>query len=63
MRIVLPLARPGLATVGVLGFLWGGGGLVLALTLTSDESKRVVTTGLANSFGAFVWSSGAVRTR
>jgi Oxidoreductase family, NAD-binding Rossmann fold len=46
-------ARPGLATVGVLSFLWGWGDLVFALTLTSDESKRVVTTGLANFFGAF----------
>jgi multiple sugar transport system permease protein len=53
VRIVLPLARPGLATVGVLSFLWGWGDLVFALTLTSDESKRVVTTGLANFFGAF----------
>ena len=57
-RVVLPLARPGLATVGVLSFLWGWGDLVFALTLTSDESKRTVTTGLANFFGAFAtdWS-------
>jgi multiple sugar transport system permease protein len=34
-----PLARPGLATVGVLSFLWGWGDLVVALTLTSDESS------------------------
>jgi multiple sugar transport system permease protein len=58
VRVVLPLARPGLATVGVLSFLWGWGDLVFALTLTSDESKRTVTTGLANFFGAFAtdWS-------
>jgi multiple sugar transport system permease protein len=57
-RVVLPLARPGLATVAVLSFLWGWGDLVFALTLTSDESSRVVTTGLANFFGAFAtdWS-------
>jgi multiple sugar transport system permease protein len=57
-RVVLPLARPGIATVAVLSFLWGWGDLVFALTLTSDESKRVVTTGLANFFGAFAtdWS-------
>jgi multiple sugar transport system permease protein len=57
-RVVLPLARPGLATVAVLSFLWGWGDLVFALTLTSDESKRTVTTGLANFFGAFAtdWS-------
>jgi multiple sugar transport system permease protein len=58
VRIVLPLARPGLATVGVLSFLWGWGDLVFALTLTTDESHRVVTTGLASFFGAFAtdWS-------
>jgi hypothetical protein len=54
---------PVLAMVGVLSFLWGGGDVVFTLTPISDESKRVVTTGLANSFGAFVWSSGVVRTR
>jgi ABC-type glycerol-3-phosphate transport system permease component len=37
----------------VLSFLWGWGDLVFALRLTSDESKRVVTTGLANFFGPF----------
>lgn len=57
-RVVLPIARPGLATVGVLSFLWGWGDLVFALTLTSEDSKRTVTTGLANFFGAFAtdWS-------
>jgi multiple sugar transport system permease protein len=35
-------------------WVWGWGDLVFALTLTSDdESKRVVTTGLANFLGAF----------
>jgi multiple sugar transport system permease protein len=43
---------PGLSTVAVIAFLWGWGDLVFALTLTSDESKRVVTTGLWGFFGA-----------
>lgn len=57
-RIVLPLARPGLATVAVLSFLWGWGDFVFALTLTSSESQRVVTTGLAAFVSGFFndWS-------
>ena len=52
MSVVLPLATPGVSTVGVIAFLWGWGDLVFALTLTGDESKRVVTTGLWGFFGA-----------
>jgi len=44
--IVLPLAKPGVATVAVLSFLWGWGDLVFALTLVNDDTKRPVTTGL-----------------
>jgi multiple sugar transport system permease protein len=51
-RIALPLARPGLAMVAVLSFLWGWGDLVFALTLASDDAHRLVTTGLWGFFGA-----------
>ncbi|OLB75087.1 MAG: hypothetical protein AUI14_21865 [Actinobacteria bacterium 13_2_20CM_2_71_6] len=51
-RVILPLVVPGISTVGVIAFLWGWGDLVFALTLTGDESKRVVTTGLWGFFGA-----------
>jgi multiple sugar transport system permease protein len=51
-RVILPLVVPGLSTVAVIAFLWGWGDLVFALTLTTDESKRVVTTGLWGFFGA-----------
>jgi ABC-type glycerol-3-phosphate transport system permease component len=43
-RAVIPLSIPGLSTVGMIAFLWDWGDL-LALTLTGEESKRVVTTG------------------
>jgi len=52
VRVILPLAIPGVSTVAVIAFLWGWGDLVFALTLTGDESKRVVTTGLWGFFGA-----------
>jgi multiple sugar transport system permease protein len=52
-RVILPLARPGLATVAVLSFLWGWGDFVFALTLTSSDSNRVVTTGIAAFVSGF----------
>ena len=45
-RVVLPLARTGLATVAIFSFLWGWGDFVFALTLATDETMRPVTTGL-----------------
>jgi multiple sugar transport system permease protein len=52
LRVILPLATPGVSTVAVIAFLWGWGDLVFALTLTGNESTRVVTTGLWGFFGA-----------
>ena len=52
VSVVLPLARPGLATVAVLSFLWGWGDLVFALTLVNEDARRPVTTGLWAFFGA-----------
>jgi multiple sugar transport system permease protein len=52
LTVILPLAKPGLATVAVLSFLWGWGDLVFALTLVNDDAKRPVTTGLWAFFGA-----------
>jgi len=51
-RVVLPLATPGVSTVAVIAFPRGWGDLVFALTLTGEESTRVVTTGLWGFFGA-----------
>lgn len=51
-RIIVPLVRPGIATVAVLAFLWGWGDLVFALTLATEDSMRPVTTGLWGFFGA-----------
>lgn len=45
-RIMLPLASPGLLTVGAISFLWGWGDFIFALTLTTTESIRPLTLGL-----------------
>jgi multiple sugar transport system permease protein len=52
LQVALPLAKPGVATVAVLSFLWGWGDLVFALTLATSDAKRLVTTGLWGFFGA-----------
>lgn len=52
-KIVLPLVRPGLLTVGAISFLWGWGDFIFALTLTSDETVRPLTMGLSKFTGEF----------
>ena len=46
MRIVLPLARPGLATAGIFSFLGGWNDLVFALSFTSRDTYQPVTAGI-----------------
>lgn len=60
LRIVLPLAAPGLFTVATFSFLFGWNDLVFALTMTSSEEMRPVTAGLWNFIGANVTKWPAV---
>lgn len=46
LRIVVPLARPGLVTAGLFSFLIAWGDLVFALSLIQGEDLRPVTAGL-----------------
>jgi len=52
-RIMLPLVRPGLLTVGAFCFLWGWGDFTFALTLTTDETYRPLTMGLYKFIGEY----------
>jgi multiple sugar transport system permease protein len=52
-KIILPLVRPGLLTVGAFCFLFGWGDLLFALILTSDPSLRPLTLGLYNFIGEY----------
>jgi multiple sugar transport system permease protein len=45
-RIVLPLAVPGLVTVGLYAFMWAWNDLLFALTLVTSADKRTVGPGL-----------------
>lgn len=52
-RIMLPLTKPGLVTVGTFAFLFAWGELLFAMTLTSKESMRPITTGIYRFIGQF----------
>jgi multiple sugar transport system permease protein len=45
-RIILPLSRPGMLTVGTLTFLMGWSDFLFPLALISDDSKRPLTLGI-----------------
>lgn len=51
IRIMLPLAVPGLVTAGVFTFLFGWNDLVFAITLTNNDQFRPITAGLWTFIG------------
>jgi ABC-type glycerol-3-phosphate transport system permease component len=51
IRVVLPLAAPGLATVAVLAFLEGWKEFLLALTFLNDEYKKTMPLVLQSFVG------------
>lgn len=50
-RVVLPLARPGLATIAIFAFLAGWNDLVFALSFTDRDKYRPVTAGIWTYIG------------
>lgn len=52
-RVVVPLVRPGLITVGVLSFLMAWGEFTFGLTLTTSETMQPVTVALNRFIGQY----------
>lgn len=52
-KIILPLVKPGLMTVGAFCFLFGWGDFIFALTLTSSNEVRPLTLGLYRFIGQY----------
>ncbi|MEU2720650.1 carbohydrate ABC transporter permease [Streptomyces smyrnaeus] len=46
VRVLLPLARPSLTTLGVLVFMWSWNQFLLVLVLMQDATKRTAPAGL-----------------
>ncbi|OJG06723.1 Inner membrane ABC transporter permease protein YcjP [Pseudonocardia autotrophica] len=53
VSLVLPLARPGLATIGIFTALQAWNGFLFPLVLTQDASVRVLTLGLWDFQGQY----------
>lgn len=60
VRIMLPLATPGIATASIFTFLFGWNDLVFALSFTNSDAYRPITAGLWNFIGANVTQWNAV---
>jgi ABC-type glycerol-3-phosphate transport system permease component len=60
VRVVLPLAAPGLATTAVLSFLEGWKEFLLALTFINDEQRKTVPLVLQSFVGRGDTDWGAV---
>ncbi len=53
LRVVLPLARPGLVAVGFYAFMISWNEFLFALTLTQTDNKRTVPVGLTLLMGQY----------
>lgn len=53
LRVALPLARPGLITVGALAFVTAWGEFVFGLTLATSEQMQPVTVALNRFIGQY----------
>jgi len=52
-RVILPLIKPGMLTVGAFCFLFGWGDFLFAMLLTTEESIRPLTLGLYKFIGQY----------
>lgn len=59
-KIILPLSRPGMITVGAISFLFAWGELLYPLTLTSLDSMRPITVGIYRFVGQYQTDWGSL---
>ena len=52
-RIMVPIAKPALFTLGIFNFLWMWNELLFALLILQDESVRTLMVGVANLRGQY----------
>lgn len=52
-RIMLPIARPALLTLGIFNFLWMWNELLFSLLILQDDSVRTLMVGVANLRGQY----------
>jgi multiple sugar transport system permease protein len=54
LRVVLPLARPGLATAAIFAFIAAWNEYIVALTLMTDPQRKPLTVGITSYVTAYV---------
>lgn len=59
-RIVIPLAKPALATLGVINFLGAWNDFLWPLLVMTDITKQTLPVGLATLQGAYVFDYGSL---
>ncbi len=52
-RIMVPIAKPAIVTLGILNFLWMWNELLFALLILQEESARTLMVGVANLRGQY----------
>ncbi len=52
-RVMVPIARPALVTLGIFNFLWMWNELLFALLILQDDSVRTLMVGVANLRGQY----------
>lgn len=53
IRVLIPIAKPGVAVCGVFSFLYGWGDLAYGMTFILDQEKRPITAGIFNFLGQY----------
>ena len=52
-QVMLPMARPGLATIWLLGFIYAWNELLLAMTMVTNPANRTLPVAMMNFIGEF----------
>lgn len=53
LRILIPIARPGVIVCGIFSFLYAWGDLAYGMTFIQDQTKRPITAGIFNFMGQY----------
>jgi multiple sugar transport system permease protein len=53
IRVLIPIAKPGVVVCGIFSFLYGWGDLAYGMTFILDQEKRPITAGIFNFMGQY----------
>ena len=53
IRVLIPIAKPGVMVCGIFSFLYAWGDLAYGMTFILDQQKRPITAGIFNFMGQY----------